>query len=62
MRKILKAEQVSVCVCVRAHVFPNGLPSISCTLSIYCLLLYITLTAGTQAEALGGRGLLGCLM
>lgn len=64
---------VSVCVCVQVRDWvcaflcvctfsPNRLPSISCTLSIYCLLLYITLTGGTWAEAPGGRGLLDCLI
>lgn len=73
MCKILKGEQelymcvsmctfVCVCICVCAHFPPTDSPQSPCTLSIYCLLLYITLTAGTRAEAPVGRGLLGCLM
>lgn len=44
------------------HVHLKRLPSISCTLSVYRLLLYITLTARTRAAASGGRGPWGCPM
>lgn len=66
MFKILKVDQVwvcvHICVCVCEHTSHNRLPSMSCSLSTYCLLLYITLTAGTPAEAPSRRGLLGYLM
>lgn len=54
------------CGCARTSTFffpsLNSLPSMSCSLSTYCLLLYITLTAGTRAEAPGGRGPPGYLL
>lgn len=42
--------------------YHNRLLSISCILSIYCLLVCITMTGGNGGGTLGGRGLLDCFM